>query len=415
MSNMMKAPVAIKNAVRKEVEKGYRPTSVTTTLRAPTVPGVAELLDDSGGRFFRRQQVVNAAADWKLRNPDHRISNRFASGSEQAEEALQYLDSANYLTKTVSVIRPDGVLSQGFAFARPNAIDLLLHHGYLTMMDSTYHSCKLEWFLYTLMVRDSCGNWMPGAHFLTEYEDSYVLVECLRAAKQWCGDAGGWQPRHFMTDDSAMEQRAVRESFRGLIDGEQVVTYLLCIFHKERTFKRKFPPKAYPKVSYNLRKVYTAIVTIPQIYKSLIAALKYWRTEPGARDSVREAYNACKTNAQRNYIKAECIDTLPLWAACFRMHSTVLLQTRSTSHVEAWHAQLKNSNGVTKQILHQFSLAGLCKHITSVDDSYFTRAEAARINFRSKTSAFCAKYPQLSVFPSPVQKLIEPEIRKAEE
>ena len=42
-----------------------------------------------------------------------------------------------------------------------------------------------------------------------------------------------------MTDDSAIEQRAIRLAFPGLIAGEQEVAHLLCSVHSNRTLLRR--------------------------------------------------------------------------------------------------------------------------------------------------------------------------------
>ena len=50
---------------------------------------------------------------------------------------------------------------------------------------------------------------------------------------------GKWQPRYVLTDDSAIEQRAIRLAFPGLSAGEQEVTHLLCSVHSNRTLLRR--------------------------------------------------------------------------------------------------------------------------------------------------------------------------------
>jgi len=49
---------------------------------------------------------------------------------------------------------------------------------------------------------------------------------------------GKYQPQYIMTDDSAIEQRAIRLAFPGLNTGEQEVTRLLCSVHSNRTLLR---------------------------------------------------------------------------------------------------------------------------------------------------------------------------------
>lgn len=47
-------------------------------------------------------------------------------------------------------------------------------------MDSTHQTNKLSWLLYTLMVRDEYGSWIPGAHMMTAREDSDIVAIGLR-------------------------------------------------------------------------------------------------------------------------------------------------------------------------------------------------------------------------------------------
>ena len=64
-----------------------------------------------------------------------------------------------------------------------------------------------------------------------ERENSETIAYALQTVKQWCG----WQPRFVHTDDSAVEQLAIRRAFPGLQEGEQEVDHLLCTVHTMRT------------------------------------------------------------------------------------------------------------------------------------------------------------------------------------
>jgi hypothetical protein len=109
-------------------------------------------------------------------------------------------------------------------------------------MDSTHGPNWLGWFLYTIMVRDEGGSWLPCTHLLTQKEDSDIIAACLRLLRQWCGGSRGCRLHYFMTYDSATEQKAVKLAFRGLEAGETEVDHLLCRFNSEQTLKRKLLP-----------------------------------------------------------------------------------------------------------------------------------------------------------------------------
>jgi hypothetical protein len=86
------------------------------------------------------------------------------------------------------------------------------------------------------LVRDEQGAWIPAAHYVAERENWETLSEALRCFKTWYP---GWTPRYVMTDDSSIEQKAVKLAFLGLSAGEQEVSHLLCTVHSERTLRRR--------------------------------------------------------------------------------------------------------------------------------------------------------------------------------
>ena len=85
-------------------------------------------------------------------------------------------------------------------------------------MDSTHKLNQLSWKLFTVMVRDEHGSWIPGAHMLSDNEDGDIVAVFLQQIKTWCRKS--WQLKYITTDDSAAEQRAVKLAFPGLIAGE---------------------------------------------------------------------------------------------------------------------------------------------------------------------------------------------------
>jgi len=110
----------------------------------------------------------------------------------------------------------DKELSPGLVWALRERMPVLKKHGKLALMDATHDTNHLKWLLYTLMVRDSSGSWLPLAHFLTQKGDGDIIALALRKIKGW----SGWIPRYFIIDDLAAAQRAVRLIFLGHIVGE---------------------------------------------------------------------------------------------------------------------------------------------------------------------------------------------------
>src|SRR4051812_23984277 len=104
-------------------------------------------------------------------------------------------------------------------------------------MDATHKTNWLGWLLYTILVRDQYGSWIPVYHFLTKHGDGDIVQLCLSTVRKWVYQhtKKNWLLRYILTDDSAVEQKAVQRAFPGLQAGEQEVTHLLCVVHSERT------------------------------------------------------------------------------------------------------------------------------------------------------------------------------------
>jgi hypothetical protein len=129
-----------------------------------------------------------------------------------------------------------------------------------------------------------------------------------------------------LTDDSAGKQAAIKKAFQGLEDGEQDVNILLCIEHSDRTLKRHF---GHP--------------TKVNILRHLREALWGSFTKKEREDAVQAAINTAKDNKEAKYIKKEWFNSIELWASYPYQHSSLLLQIRTTSPLEAWHGALKRN------------------------------------------------------------------------
>lgn len=183
-------------------------------------------------------------------------------------------------------------------------------------MDATFSTNWLGWLLYTLMVRSEYGSWLPVAHFLAEKGDADVVAAALKIVASWIRSdfehpGRDWPIRYFLTDDSAVEQKAVYEVF-----GQQV-DHLLCSVHSERTLRRNF---AGPRWRSCLN--------------HLLAALKARRTSIGCEESINAAIAAAERvpgaigKEMADYIFTRWMQRKRQWANYAREHSPLLLQVR---------------------------------------------------------------------------------------
>ena len=64
-------------------------------------------------------------------------------------------------------------------FAAPHRLEVFKERGFLAVMDSTHKLNKLQWLLYTILVRSEYGNWIPAAHILIAKEDSHIVASAF--------------------------------------------------------------------------------------------------------------------------------------------------------------------------------------------------------------------------------------------
>ena len=315
---------AIKLSAGQEVAKGYTPAVVNRNMQGVKYGGNLEALKIAGGLHFDLKAVHNAGKGFKKLNPDIRILGAKEVWETQFDDCFDALQASgeDVLSAKLKVARAvDGEFSHAIAFTKRSRLRTLMKRGHLTLMDSTHHTNHLKWKLFTLMIRDECGSWIPGGHMLASNEDGDIIAEFLRQIKQWC--KGCWRLRYIITDDSAAEQRGVSLAFLGLIAGEMKISHFLCRTHSERTLNRKLTDAACKNAK-----------------KHLYDALYFRKTEMGCDDSIKKAMKsapACK----RDYIEREWAQTKPQWANYSRQHSCILLQCMTTNAVESWHASIK--------------------------------------------------------------------------
>ena len=131
----------------------------------------------------------------------------------------------------------------------------------------------------------------------------------------------------------------------------------------------------------------------------------------GCDQSIEAAIKAAP-ESKRAYIRREWLETKQQWAYYARQHSCLLLQCMTTNSVEAWHKSIK-SHAEGKESMTKFSLIGCALHALKIADQWEQRAEKAAIQFRTTRTAECAEYPDLELFPGPVQSLLVEQLKEA--
>jgi len=317
-------------------------------------------------------------------------------------------------------------------------------------MDSTHKTNKLGWYLYTIMVRDEYGAWIPAAHLLTNGEDSDILAEAMRYLKRWSkGQKGQWQPRYFLTDDSAAEQAAVRKAFPGLVEGEQEVDHLLCRWHVWQTMTKRIKDH---DIIGHLRKAQTLRKTEYGCLEELEAAMALARdlikaqktrgdeaqlvddadrpdlaaTAVGVEDHdpKRQKTTEDKVPAGRKkkskglpldeYLQREFYDTRKKWANYNREHSALLKQVTTTNANESFHKAVKRESQGGKAAMAHYSLLGCIKVVHETCCQYDARADRKEEKWFHKKLPINQRYPSLYKLPYPMQKLISKELDLAE-
>ncbi|RPB21160.1 hypothetical protein L211DRAFT_450441 [Terfezia boudieri ATCC MYA-4762] len=180
-----------------------------------------------------------------------------------------------------------------------------------------------------------------------------------------------------MTDDSAIEQRAIRLAFPGLNGGEQEVAHLLCSVHSNRTLLRRLGSNA-NKPIYQLLK--HAMYFVTQIQNRALC-----------EQAVAAATAIDNTGNMANYVQTYWLQTASKWAMYARQHSPFLLQATTTNACEAWHRKLKSGAGLSKGQVASHGIYGMILNIMDAAKDVDNRAVVAKSRFRNRKLAVCTK------------------------
>jgi hypothetical protein len=323
--NQKRPPKKIKKILGQQVAQGQKPGEVYRQVRAEDDRIKRELLERLGAQYIKYKNVHNWGKKYRGNYKDFRRIDHSVTWEEQQLKAQEYLESEGWKTRRITAVftsydkknkKSEQVQSSGLVFSESSRLETLCRRGFLTLMDATHKTNSLGWQLYTLMVRDECGQWIPCGHFLTAHHDGSIIAEGLKVFREWTGGEKGWQLAYMLTDDSAAEQMAVRRAFPAKEDGTQPVQHLLCTTHSERTLNRRFCGEGKVKVR-----------------RCMFNALRTRRTMAGCRESVNHAIEACTSQKDKEYLRKEWLSNPEQWAMAARQHSCILLQVRLPSYI----------------------------------------------------------------------------------
>lgn len=252
-------------------------------------------------------------------------------------------------------------------------------------MDSTHKTNKHGWKLYTVLIRNAFGFWLPGGHFFVSGEEQKIVAKGLKILKRW---AKTWQSRYFLIDQSAIEENAVNRTFPGIVAGEQNISIFYCSWHCRQTLQRQ-------------------LGSFGKGYDLMLQAM-YKITCHGCEELIHSAIAKLPLDSKKEYIRRYWLGNSAKWAMWSRQHSPILLQITSTSPLESYHAVLKRKGDAS------FGLIGACRITHAADRSYFDRATRVKLDFRTRSITEAQTYPILYGFPNPVQILLLGEIRAFE-
>jgi len=186
---------AVRDAVCAEIEKGYPASYVQKLFNGEWQDGNRVHLQACGGMHLSGKLGNNVAREYLKANRNQRRKGALEDWQQQLNDAKHYLDTQeDWIYRQVSAVRiHDGKTSNALVFGSQDRIQTLCHRGKLTLLDSTHCTNKLGWFLFTLVVRDEQGSFIPCAHFLSSNEDGDIIGACLRVIREWTGGLEGWK------------------------------------------------------------------------------------------------------------------------------------------------------------------------------------------------------------------------------
>ncbi|KAI9102606.1 hypothetical protein DFS34DRAFT_683600 [Phlyctochytrium arcticum] len=334
--------------------------------------------------------LLTAKTVWnaKRRDPEFKTNPESQIQDPDVVEAEQELQKAGYVTQRFLVPPTDEIgATEGLAFGRKEELKVLQECSYLVLMDSTHKTNRWDWRLFTCMVRNKTGSWVPAGQFFAQRENGEGVYSGLNALRNLVLAETGkkWIPNNVMIDQSHIENLGIRKAFPGMAAGEETPRIYYCKVHVMRTFMKHLTSHraTYAKMMHALNK----------------------RTRLGCRQLVDEAIAGAPAH-MATYLKRNWTNTdhLECWSMGARQHSPVLLQITSTNALESYHKQLKDVGKPTA------TLCGAVKTIVNVNERYAKNAAQQDYTFRRKRLTHTAQYPALAKLPHPLQRLVVDQI-----
>ena len=246
----------------------------------------------------------------------------------------------------------------------------------------------------SFLVRNEYNIWIPTAHLVVERENGEIIAKGLKHIKKWW--KGSWNPRYVLTDDSVIEQRAIRLAFLGLSAGEQEVEHLLCSVHSNRTLLRPLGSTANKPIYHLLKHAIYCVTKIKnrELYD----------------EAVQVAGTIDPSGNTAKYVQTYWHQTASKWAMHARQHSPLLLQVTTINSCEAWHRKLKSGAGLSKGQVVSHGIYGMILNIMDAAKDVDSRAETVRSQFRNQKLGVTKQYSEIGQLPVPVQKLLAIEL-----
>ena len=410
--DQMTIPMAIQEHVVFLLEAGHGATVVERmVLGRDNAPVERPRIESCGGRWLDTQKITNLKKRLGITKKKPRQASKKDSPQDEWAECARYLSEISekvvdkdqkWKTRLLALAGdgPDSTKkkkkegSAAVVFAKPSGLDLLRERGSIAVMDATHKTNRYGFFLFTIMVRDDCGSWLPSAFFYTTHQNADIIQVCLSTLIEWCGGPEGWALKYMVTDDSAAEQLAVRNAFAN-DEGVTTVQHLLCRKHSWSTLCRNIQDNE-------------------ACLKAMGAALYRRSTEEKCLQSIDEAI-AAATPAQAAYIIKNWKPETKHWAHWFRHGVPLLLQVDTTNVVESWHGHLKTKNATKQEMAGSYSLKGSVIAVIDGLEDYHRLADKRRIRSRHYHGPLVQAYPDWGFerLPIRVQTMVFRELYKA--
>ena len=109
---------------------------------------------------------------------------------DDVKQARTLLSEERWLFEEFQVLDRKKEERWGLVFAHPTRLKILEERGYLTQFDSTHKVNKWRHNMFSFLVRDKHGVWIPAAHCVVDREESEVICKALCVLKGWRSGPG---------------------------------------------------------------------------------------------------------------------------------------------------------------------------------------------------------------------------------